>query len=681
MLRYLTFLFCFSFNFSFGQQSNQSVEDTISYSVDLENVMITAQYKPTHYKEALYNVSILKENQINERGATQLDQALVVIPSIRFIQDPMLGPQIRMRGISSSNVAVLIDGVPVVGRSNGGIDMSQLAMQNIQRIEIVEGPLSAIYGNNAAGGVINIITKRSQLKTFEFSGEHQLESIGNRNNQLRFGFQKDKFFLAGYGRLFSYDQFPMDSLRLTERITLDNNQSIMQFKYPWNPKEQYSYGANASYSFNDDNRITLKYDFNNEFLSNFGSVRRPNFNPYSDDRFFTTSRNDVAFIYNGLLKDKYHIELTSSLNNYLRISDDKRFYINTMEFDSLLQKSDTSLFKTYFTRFHVAFPINKKLDFLVGTNVNHDTGGGDRVVNPADSGLNTVNITETAVYTDIKYNPFSNLKLGGTFRLTNNSIYGSQLTPAFQLKYDLNTKLTLRGSYAQGFRSPDIKELYIEFIDVNHFIQGNVNLTPEISHDYQATLSYSPWKNFDVNLNAFHTTINNRIILSEISPLNYRYENVSNYTVQGLQSEVKYQYKGFESSTSGSIGYWATNITANDAPRYGQVLDFNQSIRQRIPFILADLMVNYRFVGAQPLYRIENDILKVRNIEAYQLLDVSLNKSIFKQKLSFTLGVKNLLDVGRVGITGVNTTGPHTTGESNLIAQGRNGFIALRWKI
>jgi len=135
--------------------------DSIERSVVLEEYVHTAEYKPTHVKKALHSIEVLKTESLNRRGVTNLEEALSIIPSVRYDYDPILGTQLRLRGISAANVAILVDGVPVIGRLDGAINISQIPLINVKQIEIIEGPLSTIYGNNAAGGVINIITTDS----------------------------------------------------------------------------------------------------------------------------------------------------------------------------------------------------------------------------------------------------------------------------------------------------------------------------------------------------------------------------------------------------------------------------------------------------------------------------------------------------------------------------------------
>lgn len=665
----------------FDLQAQDIVEDSIFASNSLDEVLVTAQHSPTHYTRAIHRVTIIKEQNIKERGIYQLDQALELVPFIRVVTDGVLGNQIIMRGVSASNVAIMIDGVPIIGRLNGALDLSQISLKNVQRIEIIDGALSAILGNNAAGGVINIITKKSQIGRLELAGSHQFESIKAFNHQLNLGVKFGKFTVSASGRIFDYNQYSVDSLRVTQTIKYPNGNTVTETKYPWNPKEQYNIGGQIAYQPSDQQRIILKYEKNHEYISDYGYIRRPTFNPYANDMFFTTVRNDFAVVYENKIKDKYNLEFTTAYNDFNRLVEDKRFYLQSQQFDSLLQTRDTSHFYTYFARGTISLPLISKVSLMMGGNYQREFGRGERIkaVNPDKN--TKVHTEEFGVFSDLKYAPISNLTLNGTARLTIHNIYKSQWSGAFQTKYSPTKQVDIRAGYAQGYRSPDLKELYLEFIDVNHYILGNNDLNPERSQEAQLTFIYKPQFNLQFNLNAYKTWIKDRITLTEYETLKYSYENISSYSVHGLQPGIVWNYKDLESKTETSLGYWSSNVSYEGPAVYGQVFDLNQTLRLHVKKPDIHISLNYRYVGSQPIFRQVKDTISIDQIEAYNLLNISLQKSFFNNKISLVLGAKNILDVRTVDIySGANGTSNLSYG-SNRISQGRNYFITLNWRI
>ena len=98
---------------------------------------------------------------MQERGVNNLAEALSNETSIRLTVDPSTGTSIELQGMGGENIKYLIDGVPVVGRVRGDIDLEQINMENVDHIEIVKGPMSVQYGTSAIAGVVNIITKQN----------------------------------------------------------------------------------------------------------------------------------------------------------------------------------------------------------------------------------------------------------------------------------------------------------------------------------------------------------------------------------------------------------------------------------------------------------------------------------------------------------------------------------------
>ena len=130
----------------------------------LDQVCVTGEYVPTSTEESINKITIITKKDIINSGASNLTDILSYQTNIRIEQDNILGSSLEMGGMSGDNVKILIDGVPVIGRLGGNIDMNQINLGNVERIEIVNGPLSVNYGTNSLAGTINIITNNNYLK-------------------------------------------------------------------------------------------------------------------------------------------------------------------------------------------------------------------------------------------------------------------------------------------------------------------------------------------------------------------------------------------------------------------------------------------------------------------------------------------------------------------------------------
>lgn len=173
----------------------------------LNEVVITGQITPTMIDESVHQVRVITAEKIQDQGAVTLRDVLQNETNIRVSQDNILGTSMSIQGISGQNVKILIDGVPVIGRLGGNIDLSQINLQNIERIEIIEGPLSVNYGTDALAGTINLITKKIQKNKHELTISEYYESVGQHNFSLQYGFQKNHhkiFLLVGRNNFYRY---------------------------------------------------------------------------------------------------------------------------------------------------------------------------------------------------------------------------------------------------------------------------------------------------------------------------------------------------------------------------------------------------------------------------------------------------------------------------------------------
>ena len=144
----------------FSKDFHAKNQDSLVKKKELLEVVVTGLISETTAENAIHKIRIIGSKELNSGLFLDLGSALSKELNINLTQDNVLGSSISIQGVSGQNVKILIDDVPVIGRLNGNIDLSQISLSNIERIEIIEGPLSTIYGTDALAGTINIITKK-----------------------------------------------------------------------------------------------------------------------------------------------------------------------------------------------------------------------------------------------------------------------------------------------------------------------------------------------------------------------------------------------------------------------------------------------------------------------------------------------------------------------------------------
>jgi len=171
--------------------------------LNMDEVVVTAQYTPERADKSIYKIEVINAREIELKAATNMADLLKDQVSMNVRQDGVLGTSLNIQGLSGENVKFLMDGVPMIGRMNGNFDLNQINLNNVDHIEVIEGPMSVIYGSNALAGVVNIITKENKTASLSTTANGYYESVGtwNFDGSVAMNLGKNSFGLSG-GRNF-----------------------------------------------------------------------------------------------------------------------------------------------------------------------------------------------------------------------------------------------------------------------------------------------------------------------------------------------------------------------------------------------------------------------------------------------------------------------------------------------
>lgn len=650
--------------------------DTFSLSVQLEDVVVTAQYAPTHSKNALQNIRTIEREAIERLGANNLEQLLQQDLNVSIQQDPILGSSMSLLGVGGENIKIMIDGVPMVGRLNGNIDLSQINLNNIERIEIVEGPMSVNYGTDALGGVINLITKKTQVHNYELSLHQQLETRAESSTAFEAGIRwQDKWLMrVNAGR----DWF--------EGISSDSIRSVL-----WNPKEQWYTDVLLRYDFTERQRIHYQFSFFDESVTNLGDIRRPQFKPYAFDDYFLTRRTNHALHHEGQIADNYYIQSTLGYNDFNRRVHSYRHNFEEQEAHQI--GGDTTLFDTYMLRSVLASRFrDRALNFQLGLDLRREHAAGARITNANET--DDEYLEDYAIFGSLRYNMNDRLSIETGLRATYHSRYNAPLIPSFHLKYQFNDPISLRLSYGKGFRSPSLKELFLSFIDINHFLIGNPDLEAETSDNIQLNIQYqSKEDRFTARFHTFYNRIEDQIQLfpfieknGELVPttpdqsIQYAYFNLENAETHGFNLRSSYRWRNWELEGGASIiGFY--NPMSEDfktVNQFSYIQEFSGRLGYTLPLtnthFNAFLRHNDRFISYYPELRNGETTARQRIQDGFTWVDFSLAQNILNDRIQLTAGIRNLLNINQINIAGANG-GVHTSGNSIPIGAGRSFFI------
>jgi len=582
---------------------------------DMSEYVVTAQYSPQRADKSIYKVKVIGAKKIEQQGATNLAEIFTNELGISIDQSGVFGTNLSIRGLGGENLKVLIDGVPVIGRLDGNLDLGQLNVNNADHIELVEGPMSVIYGSNALGGVLNIITKENKNIPLAANVTGYYESVGTYNINAAASVSRKRNIIGISGGRNFFDGYSLNP--------------ELRSMY-WKPKRQYFMDAYYVYN-HPDFKVKYASQYFNEYLLDKGDVIEPH---YARDNHITTVRFNNSLNYSTKIGTKRFVNILAAYSIY----DRKRntWFKNLHTLDETLTDNDgdqdTSRFDAIVARAELSKSTEEsKFNYQLGLDVNVENGSGGKIEG-------TKQIGDYAAFLSLKYNPIQVLTVQPGFRVIYNTKYEAPLVYSLNIKYDWTEYFSLRGSYARGFRAPSLKELYLYFVDVNHNVRGNENLEAENSHNVLFVAGFNKEKGkatYGFNVDLFYNHINNAIDLVAVG-LNdglYTYRNLHRYVSQGFQIETFYNlYPYFEwkigLSETGKQNYLEEENQEYDKFYYST--DINTSLVYYFPSVNMNLSLFYKYTGKQKLlYEDNSGELQEGFMQAYNNLDLTVGKSLF----------------------------------------------------
>jgi outer membrane receptor for ferrienterochelin and colicins len=640
----------------------------------LDEVVVTGTFKPQSADKSIYNIKVIDQRKIEEKAANNLKDILSSQVNMTISQDPALGSSLKIKGLTGNNVKILIDGVPVIGRMGGNIDISQLNLYNIDHIEMVEGPMSVIYGSDALAGAINIITRENKNSNFGVTANSYYETAGTYNVDGSVNFRRKRHSFSVSGSRNFFGGFSTDTVR----------------SQPWKPKELISSDIYYMYA-HDKAKIKYQVSFMNEKLWDKGNLLEPRFYTAFDSWFYSKRLNN-RLDYERSLDNGMSIKMLASYSMYQRrkITYLKDLSTSGQELSPNSSDHDTTDFKAFVYRFVLGKENpEKKINYTLGIDINHEKGTGKRIIN------NKQEIGDYALFASVKYNPLKTISLQPGLRMAYNTSFRMPPVPSVNIRWVPTKRFNIRGSYARGYRAPTLKELYIYFVDVNHNIRPNENLSAEYGHNFDFSFSYNTEKDkkihySGIDFGTFYNNMHNIIqlaIRNEIgSSAAYQYINVLNYNTLGYQVSLSYNFYPYLDVAFG-IGHTGTYFSFDDKKEslgdYRFSGDVNTNIGWFIPLLKLKISAYYKYTDRSWLFSVdENNIIKTGKMNGYHNLDFTLLRKFYSNRLTISTGVKNVLNNTNINIFGNVSDGAHTSeGGNSPVSYGRLGFLKISFTL
>ena len=414
--------------FIFCQISFSQTIDTIASEEELSEVVVTATRTQRMLSALPLPTTVITADAIAKSGVTRLNEILSEQAGIILTADRSGFEGIQMQGLDAAYTMILIDGVPLVGRSSGVLDLSRVAVGNIDKIEIVKGASSALYGSEAMGGVINVITKKPKEDSFSGNVSYRLATFNTNDNNASVFWKKNKLSANLFANFYSSDGYDLDKNTPLKTVEKFHNYTIQPKLY---------------YTFSEYLKAMVSNRFYTQKMHNQAII---------EDRSYTGNANENEWNSQIRFDHKWHSKLHSEYE----------LYVTNYKNDSFLNDDNDLLFqKNYYNQwlfrpeFRTTLAI-KDSKLTTGIGLNYES-------------LNRTYFEEKVhfysqyIFVQYDYNPTQTINILAGFRYDNHSEYASQVSPKLAVNYRITNNFSLKSSVGYGYKAPDFRQLFFDF--------------------------------------------------------------------------------------------------------------------------------------------------------------------------------------------------------------------------
>ena len=637
----------------FWIESNPTYDTVILNHIGYKNKKISIKElknkiyleKKTYYSEAVEITSSRKERRISESpilthivtskeleavsGLDFYESIQTIIPNVMFAPD-YHGTNLKIQGLDSEYVLILIDGDRIAGNTVGNIDFSKFNVNEIERIEILKGNASTLYGSNAIGGVINIITKAVNKKNnFKINSSYGTFNTLKNSATLNFNFpileksisSKTNFLLKSSD---GYKFEVPDTLRKRKM-------------------EDYNISQSLKYQ-NKDLSIELSGDYYKHNWYRF-MTSLPFIAPEQNDRKQYES-------YSIKLKEKNHLTKINGYYNFSYTFDKyNKYHVIDSDYstdnDDILYdwtKHSVEQISSILYLFKNKTNLTIGLDILKEKGESNDIIVDDTVLLLSELGDLKSKIFKTnAIFIQTEYAASNNLNLFLGMRYTDHSQFNNQLTNQFTIKW-IQGDNNFRFNIGEGYRVPNIYELYYDWNHYDGFqIIGNQNLNPENS--LNTSFSYQKLLNkYNFMLLMQRNIIDNMIAEKRDEFGNFYYENYDKTSINSLEANLGIKLDIFNIDLTYNFTRITDEIEYKRLPNISEHM-LNLNILKNFIYFNQNILIsgNLNYYGEKTIVAPTSGTETF--VPAYSQVNISsIFKNFISKNINLKIGINNLLN-------------------------------------
>lgn len=520
----------------------------------LNGVVVTGSRTERPVKLSPITTQVLGGKALVDAGYSDLQHALQQETPGMNIQKVGFGNEISMQGLDARHVLFLQDGERMTGDMAGNLDYERFNLHAIDRIEIVKGASSTLYGSRASGAVINLISKKTQ-KPLDIQAGVRFAQMNQRNykhpnpKDFLYMFEKN----SDRPNLQSWISAGIKQGKFTSQTDVWYSSSDAFYMYQ-SDKDKKVYTKEANPFLPHDITLTsiaprspmgiegtehlsvaqkLYYEPSESLsLQAYGSMFFMNSYDLIQDMTFSQSRDFMAGIklkYD--VKDWFTVNLSLHGDFYDRFKRHERIDERKNVYKSKIFEPRLTLTSSYFTGHNIIFGVEHTTDELTS----------DRFVNRR---MTTRSLHETEYFLQDEWTVNSHWMLSSGVRTNFSKAFGFMWMPKIAIKYAPDNHWALRANYSMGYRAPSIKELFFNWDHLGMFqIKGSENLQSEKNNYFSLGAEYSKDR-FFINVNAYANIFNKKIEgVWRIYDMQYNFEyiNLKSQRMLGVEAIMKWK--------------------------------------------------------------------------------------------------------------------------------------------
>lgn len=546
-------------------EANDSVRVNRSYN--LNPVVVTGSGHHQRLKSTATPVHVLSAQEISEQGITTFDEALTrMMPQVSMAPNSM-GTFLRLNGLGNKYILILINGQKLSGDISNNADLNRINMARVKRIEILDGAASSLYGSDAIGGVINIITDQPTNSVCSVTNTTKVSGHGILTESINLDIYKN-----GFGSYTSFthdraDSYQNNNLEFVKGSDTETQQTIAPFftgyrsnivgqKFTYAPNRHLALNAGMDYYYKITNRPDTREDITGgtDYEMRYKGLR---WNIGGIYKFTAKNSLQANFTVDRFRYGKEYDVATkkNAVGDYVQSKKQRTMEGEMKAILGLVEGSTTILGANY------------RKDYLTAT-----------------SGDIHQHAYTLAAYAQHEHRLLRDLTATVGLRYTHHETFGNQFSPKAVLMYAPGN-FRFRATYSQGFRAPGLDEIYYRYFSVNRgkaqIIFGNPDLKAERSHYVSLNAEYRS-DLLAVSVTGFLNRINDMVVRQDIpvdgtslAMLRQEFPEMTDDQAEKLERYSRYQnsdlgdVKGLQMNVSANL-FQGFNLSANYVYTYAR---------------------------------------------------------------------------------------------------------------